>query len=228
MAAHTDDEFEQALVDDFGWRRLELAHLKKLLSDAERRSASSPATRGLSRAMVAMCYAHWEGYSKNALDHYARLVTRRRPRISEARDGLAVEHAIRLLKRISSGDAHAKEVLATALRGGSDERINLDRSILSDTKSNLRFDTLQGLFARGCIPIDDFELKANLIDKLLCDRRNDVAHGRALFVPPAESLSLCEQVLELMADMQSVLVTQVRAKRYLNEASTIPSPATAT
>lgn len=216
MAATTDDEFEAALVQDLGWRRIELSSLKRALGDAARQSQEGPATRGLSRAMVAMCYAHWEGYSKNALERYARLVTKRKPRLSEVSDGLLLEHAQRLMKRIASGDASAKDALASAVRGESDERINIDKSTLADTKSNLRYATLSDLFARGCIPIEDFALKANLIDVLLCDRRNGVAHGRALFVPADESLNLCDDVLTLMEQMRDVLVTQVRAKRYLS------------
>ncbi len=211
----TDDDFEAALVDDLGWRRIELSHLKRALDEAAKRSADGPATRALSRAMVAMCYAHWEGYSKNALERYARLVTRRKPRLSEVAEGLVLEHIHRLVKRVASGDQYAKESLTKAIRGESDERLNVDKSLLTDTKANLRYATLTELFTRGCIPLEPFELKANLIDVLLCDRRNGVAHGRALFVPAADSLALCDDVFSLMEEMQDVLVTQVRTKRYL-------------
>lgn len=224
MAAVTDDDFEAALVDDLGWRRLELASLKRSLADAAQQSSEGPTTRGLSRAMVAMCYAHWEGYSKNALERYARLVTRRKPRLSQVSDGLLIEHSQRLVRRIASGDGRARESLARAVRGEADERLNIDRSLLSDTKANLRYDTLADLFSRGCIPLTEFQLKANLIDVLLCDRRNSVAHGRALFVPATESLQLCDDVLVLLEQMRDVLVTHVRGKGYLLSSS---SPANA-
>ena len=206
MASYTDNAFEEALVDDLGWRRIELVHLKRALGEAAKLNSDGPATRGLSRAMVAMCYAHWEGYSKNALERYARLVTRRKPRVSEASDGLVFEHVQRLIRRIASGDPDARVALTDAIRGTSDDRINVDKSALADTRANLRYATLADLFERGCIPLDAFELKANLIDVLLCDRRNGVAHGRALFVPASESLQLCEDVLELIDEMREVLV----------------------
>lgn len=224
MTAVTDDEFESALADDIGWRRVELASLKKSLADAAQQSADGPATRGLSRAMVAMCYAHWEGYSKNALERYARLVSRRKPKLSEVRQGLLIQHSQRLLKRIASGDEQARDSLARAVRGESDERLNIERTMLSDTKSNLRYATLTELFDRGCIPLAEFELKANLIDVLLCDRRNSVAHGRAFFVPAGESLQLCEDVLQLMEQMRTVLTTQVRTKAYLMKVESQPAP----
>jgi hypothetical protein len=215
MAGYTDDEFESALVDDLGWRRVELSSLKRSLDSAAKQSPNGPATRGLSRAMVAMCYAHWEGYSKNGLDLYARLVTRRRPKLSEVPDDLALEHLRRLMKRVVSGDSDAKSAIGRAMRGESDDRLNLDRSLLSDTRANLRYETLTQLFTLGGIPIERFALKANLIDVLLCDRRNNVAHGRAYFVNPQESLTLCDDVILLMEEMQDVLNAQVRAKRYL-------------
>ncbi|MGC3956001.1 MAG: MAE_28990/MAE_18760 family HEPN-like nuclease [Propionicimonas sp.] len=211
----TDDDFEAALGEDLGWRRIELAYLKDALDRSARLSADSPATRGLSRAMVAMCYAHWEGYSKNALERYARLVTRRKPKLSESSEALVLEHVRRLMHRLTSGDRRAREAITKTIRGDSDERLNVDKSLLSYTKSNLRYSTLSELFDRGGIPLDAFELKANLIDVLLCDRRNGVAHGRALFVPASDSLDLCNEAIELMEAMRDVLVTQVRAKGYL-------------
>lgn len=217
MAAVSDEDFEEALNDDFGWRRVELAHLKRTLSDAAKAREDSPATRGLSRAMVAVCYAHWEGYSRNALERYAVLLSRRKPKLSLVSDGLLIEHMQKLLRRISSGDGDAREVLASVVRGEIDERIGLDRAMLANTRSNLRFSVLEELFERGCIPIEAFELRANLIDVHLCDRRNEVAHGRALFVSAEDSSTLCDEALALMGDMRDVLMTQVRAKKYLRQ-----------
>ncbi|MFT3877519.1 MAG: MAE_28990/MAE_18760 family HEPN-like nuclease [Propioniciclava sp.] len=222
MSLLTDDGFEATLGDDLGWRRIELAHLKDALARSARQSEDSPATRGLSRAMVAMCYAHWEGYSKNALERYARLVTRRKPKLSESSEGLVIEHVHRLMRRLASGDSYAREAITKAIRGESDERLNIDKSLLADTKSNLRYKTLAELFKRGCIPLDAFKLKANLIDVLLCDRRNGVAHGRAIFVPAGDSLDLCAETIKLMEAMRDVLVTQVRTKGYLTVAAETP------
>lgn len=219
MASLTDDDFEVALGEDLGWRRVELTHLKGLLDRSASLSSDSPATRGLSRAMVAMCYAHWEGYSKNALEHYARLVTRRKPKLSESSEGLVLEHVHRLIRRLASGDRDARDAIAKAIRGDSDERLNIDKSLLANTKSNLRYDTLSELFDRGGIPLDAFALKANLIDVLLCDRRNRVAHGKVIFVPANDSLDLCDDTIELMEAMHDVLVTQVRTKGYLTMAA---------
>lgn len=228
MPALTDDDFEAALGDDLAWRKIELSHLKGALDRSARHSPDGPATRGLSRAMVAMCYAHWEGYSKNALERYALLVTKRRPKLSESGEGLVMEHVHRLVRRIASGDGHAREAMTKAIRGESTERLRIDRSLLADTKSNLRYGTLSDLFTRGCIPLDAFELKANLIDILLCDRRNDVAHGRALFVPASDSLDLCDETVELMEAMRDVLVAQVRGKGYLMAAAATPVGAVVT
>lgn len=219
MATATDDDFESSLVDDLGWRRIELTSLRKSLLDAAAISSDGPASRALSRAMIAMSYAHWEGYAKSALEHYGKLVARRKPKVSEASDGLVLEHARRLVKRIAAGDADASRSLIQAVRGESDERLKIERALMSDTKANLRYNTLVELFTRACLPLSKFELKANLIDVLLCDRRNTVAHGRALVVAPAESAQICDDVLMLMEAVQDVLVVQVRTKGYLVESS---------
>lgn len=215
MVALTDEEYESALDDDLGWRRVELHQLKAALNSSATLSNDSPATRGLSRALVTMCYAHWEGYTKSALERYALLVAKRKPKVSQASDALAYEHMSRLMKRVASGDNDARATLISAIRGKTDDRVRVDRALLSDTRSNLRYATLEDLFARGAVPITQFELKANLVDVLLCDRRNSVAHGRNLVIDPQDSVHLCSETLELMELMRDVMVGQVRERRYL-------------
>lgn len=169
--------------------------------------------------MIVMCYAHWEGYTKNALERYARLVAKRKPSLSRANDGFVIQHIGRMMNRIASGDGSARAELLATLRGDHDPRIQVDRALLSDAKSNLRFEVLTRLFELGCISVRPFELKANLIDVHLCDRRNSVAHGRDFFVPPQDAMSLCDEVFELVEAVRDVMVNQVRAQGYLLPAS---------
>lgn len=215
MPAATDEQFEQSLNEDLGWRRIELSALRQSLHSASRTNPDSPSTRALSRAMVAMCYAHWEGFSKNALASYGKLVVRRKPSISMANEGLVVQHMRRLLKRMESGDQSARISLSRIARGEPGQRLDVDKAIFSDTKGNLRYATLQELFHLGCLPIDQFELKANLIDKHLCDQRNAIAHGRETSVSADDAIQLCAKAIELIEEMRSILIGHVRTKGYL-------------
>ncbi|MFZ1412020.1 MAG: MAE_28990/MAE_18760 family HEPN-like nuclease [Micropruina sp.] len=215
MAGYTDYEFEQELDADLGWRRIELNHLKSALAQATRDSQSAPAARALSRALVVMCYAHWEGYAKNGLARYGRLVAKRKPALSRANDGFVLQHIRQTMKRVASGDGGAKTELLATLRGKLDPRIHVDKASLSEAKSNLRFDVLVTLFELGCIPLDNFKLKAKFIDVNLCDQRNSVAHGREFFPPPADSMELCQESLALMEELRDTLVTQVTNRKYL-------------
>lgn len=45
-------------------------------------------------------------------------------------------------------------------------------------------DTFRTIFGSLGLPVADFETKANLVDRSLCDIRNAVAHGRDAFPPP--------------------------------------------
>ncbi len=64
------------------------------------------------------------------------------------------------------------------------------------------------------LPIADFALKKNLIDKQLCDNRNEIAHGRASFPSAAETLELHRKVIEMMEEIRDVTIGQVRIKGY--------------
>lgn len=215
MSGYTDEDYEQSLDEDLGWRRTELNYLKDQLASANSSSPQSPATRALGRALTVMCYAHWEGYSKNALERYARLVAKRRPALSQAGPGLALNHVQHLTRRIASGDSSAEQELLAITGKAHDPRLHVDRDALSDSKSNLRFAVLKSLLTTGCIPVEPFTLKAKLIDVRLCDRRNDIAHGRNLLTPADEGIELCDETVQLLETMRSIMVSQVSCKRYL-------------
>lgn len=162
-----------------------------------------------------MLYAHWEGFAKCTFDHYAQLVLKRRPTVKTANDSLAMAHGLHLLQRLRSGEDAARQELLSVLRDGDVPRIKLPKQSLSDTKSNLRYAVLSDILRTFGAPVTDFETKANLIDVLLCDRRNAVAHGREAFYDADTVAELHDEVIGLMELIRSLAVAQVRAKGYL-------------
>jgi len=225
VSEYTDEGFEQSLSGDLGWRRIELVALRGSLEKAFAASKEGPATRSLSRAMIALAYAHWEGYTKNCLEAYSKLVAKRRPKLSESCDSLTLDHCIHLVKRVESGDADARRLLIESVRGRSDERLRVDRSALANTRSNLRFDTLCQLFELGSLPIDGFSTRQKLIDVVLCDRRNEIAHGRASFPGAQASIDTCDRVIELLEMVRTAFVNQVCTRGYLRQGDWHPGPA---
>ncbi len=162
-----------------------------------------------------MTYAHWEGYSKASLDRYVQLVARRKPLVTAINDGLALSHARQLLRRMDSGDPDAAAELMRLIRNEDVPRLRISSSQAVATQSNLRFTVLATILESVGLPHVAFETKRRLIDVLLCDRRNAVAHGRELFPSADEVLDLHREVIEMMGTIESLLISAVRGKEYL-------------
>src|SRR4051794_19220971 len=116
MAAHLASDLEDCLDGALAWRRIEMHALKSSLESESRKSSDGPLTRALSRSVVAISYAHWEGYAKEAFQAYVRFIARRRPRISSMNDGLLLSCLLHLARRVTSGDAGARTDLVEIIR----------------------------------------------------------------------------------------------------------------
>ncbi|WP_368732157.1 MAE_28990/MAE_18760 family HEPN-like nuclease [Tsukamurella sputi] len=164
--------------------------------------------------MTTMLYAHWEGYCKTLFEEYIRLVLKRKPLLADSADGLVVAHTQHLLRRIESGDKQANLELAELARGGSTQRLRVNRDKVVDTKSNLRYVVLESIMTTLNLPLQDLALKRNMIDRQLCDSRNEVAHGRASFPSASETLTLHQMVIEMMEEMRDTAIGQIRCRGY--------------
>lgn len=214
MAVDTEEQFEDLLESELAWRRAELHALKSLL-ELERHGGDTPTGRALSRSMLAMLYAHWEGYSKAVLSAYLKFVLRRKPIAIDAAKGLLLAHARQIVRRYESGDTEASSEFLELVRGTSRSRLRIVEGRVIDTKSNLRFAVLQDILSALDLPIEDFATRENLIDALLCDRRNEIAHGRANFPTREAVLELHEKLLEMLQELRDLAVAHIRVKGYL-------------
>ncbi|WP_131810481.1 MAE_28990/MAE_18760 family HEPN-like nuclease [Mycolicibacter heraklionensis] len=214
MSTVTDDDFESLADGELGWRRLELHALAKELEKAASAHGSGPTVRALTRGMSTLLYAHWEGYCKAVFTAYLKLILRRRPLVSEAADRLILAHTQQIVRRIDSGDTDALGELVAIVRGTSTQRLRISQDKIVDTKSNLRFQVLEDITSALGIPLTDLITKKNLIDVQLCDTRNEIAHGRASFPSPQETLDLHRNVVAMMEDIRDVTIGQVRLKGY--------------
>lgn len=110
MTAKTLNELQDALDEGLSWRRIELFALTAEIERHDKQSATSPLARALARSGLAMLYAHWEGYTKEACQHYVDYVVARRPKIGELSDGFAITAMRDLARRELRGDPSGKRV----------------------------------------------------------------------------------------------------------------------
>ncbi|WP_146098638.1 MAE_28990/MAE_18760 family HEPN-like nuclease [Nocardia nova] len=214
MGVRTVSELEDCVDDALAWRKIELSALKALIEQHDHAGASSPAARGLRRAGIAMLYAHWEGYTKEAMQGYVDFVARRRLKLTELNDGLLTTALLHIFHRAKSGDETALESMLRLVRDAGRERAQLPKNQLIDTQSNLRAAVISKLLSGTGLNPETFSLKENLIDRRLCDARNSVAHGRGHFPPVGEFATLHSEVMTMMEILRDNILDAARSEAY--------------
>jgi hypothetical protein len=223
VVASTTTELGDLLDDCFQWRRSELAALKtEIERTSKANSAHAPRDRMVLRAAVALIYAHWEGFVKDACQHYLDFVAKRRLKYSELSDPW-LHTSLRRIVAAGSGTSDAVDRLASAIRRGGAERAALSRKGVVETRANLRHETVCDIMNSLGLPLGMIETRAQLIDRRLCDARNSVAHGRATFPEPGGALELHREVLEMMEYVRNSVISAAENARYR-----VPAPADVT
>jgi hypothetical protein len=214
MPPKTLSDLENMLDEGLAWRRAELTALESEIVRNEKISRNGPLTRALIRGGIALLYAHWEGYTKDACEGYLDFVAVRRLRYNELCDGFLVTSLLSMLRKVDSGDDVSKSALLDMVRRPHEARARMPRRSVVNTKSNLRYDVLVEICEAVGLPYDRFVTRKNLIDRSLCDARNDIAHGRFVSADADTFLQLHENVMEMLEHMRSLIVRYAREALY--------------
>ena len=215
MSVATLDDLQDRLDADLSWRRIELTALYNVVRSHCGLSASSPAARVLCRSLITISYAHWEGYVKTATSNYVSYLKKRRIKVDEANEGLAFAHLTRLFKAANSGDSTARSELISIAAGGSARIHRLDVAELTNTKSNLRFSVLDEISRGLSIKFEFFETKKERIDRELCDRRNDIAHGQYLDVDFDSVSDTFNFVMDALQEWNNLVYRSAADRHYM-------------
>lgn len=183
MVSNTATDVEDAISQSLSWRRIELYALKSAISEAERKYPDAPLTRALGRSGVALLYAHWEGFVKDACQAYVNYVAKKRLRLADLNDGLLRTALVDIARKALSKDERGLTALVEAVRNPA-TRVTLPKRNMVNTRSNLRFEVFVEIFQALGFPTVSFETKGPLINSTLCDGRNSIAHGRDRYPSP--------------------------------------------
>jgi hypothetical protein len=214
MAAKTLDDLQKFLDESLVWRRAEIVALQVEIERNGKASPSGPLTRALVRAGVALLYAHWEGYVKDACEAYLDYVAIRRLRYDQLCDEIVLTSLLALLRKVETGDDEAQGSLLDVVRKPTEARARVPRKQVVNAKSNLRYAVLVEMCTKLGLSTDKFITRRHLIDRSLCDARNEIAHGK-LYYPDSDSFSaLRHNVLEMLESMRSLIMIHATSSRY--------------
>lgn len=200
------------LEEDLNWREIELGILKQ---QARLASKDSDRYRVLLRALLAMLYAHYEGFCKFAWDLYLEELQKLKLKRKDCRDEIAKLSLQKYLNKFKwdlSMD-HFWEFGQTGFQKMLEE--DLDFSTKLDTESNLYPNLLKKNSIQVCLNyqlVEKYEIEL----KTLVKRRNEIAHGKQMVIKDLQEYQKYEDAaIEVMHELAISIVDCLDNKSYL-------------
>lgn len=209
---YTEQDLSDQFDADLIWRRKELSDMKAAIKAADAASKSV-----LLRALITMCYAHWEGYVRTCANKYfEHLAMRKMQYLAFERQMYVNNFLVRLdaLHR-SRFSIEARSKLVNEILDGTGGRFGYVHPDLIDTKSNLSTDTMKDICLICSVDGNHFEDRRSFIDVIVLKRRNAIAHGQQEFINEADIDNLVAETLALMHHFRGLLENKVYMKAYL-------------
>lgn len=206
-----------ALEDDVIWRRREILALTTMLTAA----ATEDEKLTLMRASLALLYAHWEGFVRNAAQQYLNYVSENSKRFSDLSDNFVwvmSKREMDLFMGTKKGSAEHIEIMM----GVINRRKILDKELFKDridTGSNLKEKVFDNICAVIGLEPDKSKYDLKTICNHLLERRNKVAHGAFIESSASKIEKYRSAVLSAMNDFTYDIISLASSEAYLTEAA---------
>ncbi|TDF34261.1 hypothetical protein EZI45_01000 [Delftia tsuruhatensis] len=211
------------LDDDLAWRRKEIIELRSMARAAKAKKADIHV-----RAGVALLYAHWEGFIKNASNAYVAFVAARGMKTRDLQDSfIALSIKTKLSLMGDSGKSSVAVPTITHLMSLLDKPAILPASGIT-AEGNLKSEVFVNIGGWLGIDITRYSARFNLIDETLLASRNKIAHGDYLVISPQRFETLAEEILELMVWFKTDLENAAVLKSFQRTDSIMPARAAGT
>lgn len=208
---YTETDFSNQITDDRSWRIKEISDLKNAIIRAD-----DKLRRVLLRALITICYAHWEGYIRFAARRYLQHVALRKFTYKDLDRQFLRNYFLPRLAALATSKASIayRCSLVDEVLGASDKRFSHVNEDLISTKANLNFDVFSDICLVCGVPMDRFKDKADFVDLFLLKRRNEIAHGEETFVEVEDLDELTNKTVSIMREFGDVLENHVVLKDY--------------
>lgn len=208
---YTEHDLSSIFDADLIWRRKELSDMKAAI-----KAADLPSKPALLRAIIAMSYAHWEGYVRTCANRYFEHLTLRKRPFVEFERQIYVNSILERLDALHRGRVSLRErckLINDILDGGSG-RFSYLNPALVDTRSNLNTDVIKDICMICGVDSNHFEQNRTFLDVLMLKRRNSIAHGQQEYIQIDEINDFVANTLALMASFRNLLENKVYTKTY--------------
>lgn len=209
---YTEEDLSYIFDTDLIWRRKELSDLKAAI-----KTADHPSQPPLLRAIIAMGYAHWEGYVRTCANRYfEHLALRKKPFVEFERQ-IYINSMLGRLDALHRNRVSLEErcALINDILDGGGGRFTYMNPDLIDTHSNLNTDVIKDICMICGVDSGHFEKNRTFLDVLLLKRRNAIAHGQQEYIRTDEIDDLVANILALMSSFRNLLENKVYTKAYV-------------
>ena len=208
---YTETDLSDIFDSDLIWRRKEMSDMKSAIL-----AADSVSRHALLRALVAMSYAHWEGYVRTCATRYFEFLTLRKKSFSDYERQIYVNSMLSRLDALYQSRKSIKDRcdLINEILDGASHRFAYINQDLIDTRSNLNTDVVKDICLICGVESSYFENRRTFIDLLLLKRRNAIAHGQQEYIRVDEIDNFVANVLNIMSVFRSLLENKVYTRAY--------------
>jgi hypothetical protein len=208
---YTESDLSAQLAEDRTWRIREISDLKSAVLRADPLSR-----RVLLRALVTICYAHWEGHVRFAAGKYLEHVALRRFTLAQLERQFTRNHFFRRLSVLASARgsfADRSSIVDEILDAGTKRFARFDDELVS-TRSNLNFEVFSEICTVCGLAVSSFQEFEPFMDVILLKRRNAIAHGEDTFVSISDLDLVSGRTIEMMRQFGDALENHSYLKRY--------------
>lgn len=208
---YSEADFSVQITEDRTWRIKEISDLKSAI-----RQGDSGTQRVLLRALVTICYAHWEGYVRFVAKKYLEHIALRKLQYRQLGPQFLKNYFLPRLAHTNSGKLTVAErcAMVEEILTSSNRRFNRVNEDLINTKANLNFE----VFADICVVCDvatkPFSDKSAFIDVVLLKRRNAIAHGEETFIALGDLDEVADSTVFLIRAFGDALENHVVLQAY--------------
>jgi hypothetical protein len=211
MKIRSIQELADALDGNLAMRRRELTTYRLLVSAEKGSIRQGQYLRGA----ICLLYAHWEGFVKLACNCYVNYVSGLGLHMRDLSAGvLAVGLRAKFAIAVDSSILTNRIALIDTLLSAEPIPADLPASDAVNMEANLTSRVLRGVIGFLDADYRPYATKEKLVDHMLIERRNAVAHGELESVDVSEFSTLHSEVLTLLSWIQTDVLNAATLNKY--------------
>lgn len=209
--AYTQAQFSQQVADDRTWRLKEISDLKSAVERADARLRTV-----LLRAIVALCYAHWEGSVRFCARKYLQYIALRKFDFQVLNRQFLRNYFLPRLAglALSNSDLATRCQLVDEILNAPSRQFRQVNEDLVNTRANLSSSVMSDICLVCAVDAKPFTEQADFIDLILLKRRNSIAHGEDTFIAFEDLGQIVYNTVELMRAFGDALENHVVAETF--------------